>query len=288
MNFGNWLEHYLYTFKRQNVKKSTYDFYNNIREVLKPLFEIDLNELNIFIIQDFANQLYEQSYAHSTVKHCVNLISQACRKAITAHLIKINPCDGVELQHRPRPEIECLTPAEISMLRNTEHRSIYYNVFLFLMYTGMRTGEMIALDWRDLDYAKQVIHICRNFYRGEVTTPKTGHGIRDLPLTTQILSTLPRRQLAGNVFLNTMGRMIDYRILLTSWHRQQESTGFPNLYGLHALRHTFATTLIRNGADAKTVAMLLGHADVSITLNYYCHSDLEDKRRALSLLDFSI
>lgn len=288
MIFKNWLEHYLFTFKKSKVKKSTLNYYEWRLHELTPLYDIPLDELNLFDIQDFING-YSVGHSHSTVKGCFVLINQACKKAVSAGIIKRNPCDGVELPTFKKKDIDCLSEFELRQLFSCSNHAYYYPVFMFLLYSGMRVGELLALQATDIDFENNIINITKNFYRGEIQTPKTSQGVRSIPLTSELKKLLPGRFRTPDeiVFKNTLGYRIDYHVLLTSWHRQQTSAHFINCYGLHALRHTFASNLIHNGADVKTVSLLLGHKDIQTTLNFYCHSDIEEKRQVISKLNYN-
>lgn len=287
MVLESWLEHYLNTFKKHHIKKSTFAFYEDLRIFLRPLNAVEVSEIDLFMIQNLVNGLHQRGLAYNTIKPCVSLLRRAFEKAIVAGIIKTNPCDGVELPAHDKTEIEILSEFEVKQLVSTRHRSYYYSVFLFLLFSGVRVGELIALEWSDIDLSNRIIHITKNFYRGDLTTPKTNQGKRDIPLTDSLLQLLPDQEEGSKiVFKNSLGCRIDYHVLLTAWHRQQVSANFKNDYGLHALRHTFATNLIRNGADIKTVSTLLGHKDIQTTLNFYCHSGMDEKRDAMTLLSF--
>ena len=287
MIFKNWIEHYLFTFKKTKVKSSTLNYYKWRLHELTPLHNIPLENLNLFDIQNFVND-YSKNHSYSTVKGCLVLINQACKKALSAGLIARNPCDGVELPAAEKKDINCLSEFELQQLFSCSEHGYYYSVFMFLLFSGMRVGELLALQASDIDFKNNIIHISKNFYRGEIQTPKTSQGFRDIPLTNELKKLLPGRFYNYNelVFKNSLGKRIDYHVLLTSWHRQQTSAHFKNCYGLHALRHTFASNLIHNGADIKTVSLLLGHKDIQTTLNFYCHSDIEEKRQVISMLNF--
>lgn len=290
MIYRLWLEHYLLTFKRDKVKDSTLKYYEYRFKSLSPLYDIELSVLSIFDIQNLVNALHSAGLSYSTVKGTYSLLEQSLNKAVSCKLISFNPCIGVELPKKDKHEIDSLSEFEIRQLLVCNSRNFYYPVFLFLLHSGLRAGELIALEWDNIDFKSGVIHICSNYYRGELSTPKTEQGERDIPLTRSLLNLLPDRsdRRGGLVFRNSFSCRIDYHILLRSWYRQQESANFKNRYGLHALRHTFATNLIHNGADVKTVSLLLGHKDVQTTLNFYCHSSLEEKRKVISLLDYKV
>ena len=288
MIFKNWLEHYLFTFKKTNIKNSTLKYYEERLLSIGELGFIEFEEVTLFDIQNFINN-YAFNHSYSSVKGCYILINQACKKAVSAGIIKRNPCDGVELPTSKKKDIDCLSEFELRQLFSCSDHAYYYPVFMFLLYSGMRVGELLALQATDIDFENNIINITKNFYRGEIQTPKTSQGVRSIPLTSELKKLLPGRFRTPDeiVFKNTLGYRIDYHVLLTSWHRQQTSAHFINCYGLHALRHTFASNLIHNGADVKTVSLLLGHKDIQTTLNFYCHSDIEEKRQVISKLNFN-
>lgn len=290
MKLEQWIEQYLFSFKKNNVKTSTMEYYKQRFAALKPLFDIDIRDLTVFDVQNFINS-YSDGRSYSTVRGSVVLLRQACEKAIQANLIRQNPCDGAELPTVKKKEVDCLSDIEVERLLRCDERCCYYPLILFLLYSGVRVGEALALTVDNIDFRKKVIYIVRNQYRGQMTTPKTYNSNRDIPLTADLEKIIRSAVSAGCdynalVFKNTFGRMVDYHVLLTSWQRQQIACGFKYLHGLHSLRHTYASNLIHNGADTKTVSLLLGHKDISTTLNFYCHSDIKQKHDTVSLLSF--
>ena len=288
MIFETWVLKYLETFKKNKIKGSTYKYYSERLLSLKPLYKIQLEDLNLFDIQSLINSMELSGLSYSTIKGSYLLIEQAMKKAISAGLIARNPCDGVELPGKSSKNIDCLSEFELHQLLSCSIKNYYYNVFMFLLYSGMRTGEALGLHWNDVDFKNKVIHIKNNYYRGELSTPKTTDSSRDVPLSDPLLYYLPHRHgTTGIIFKNTLGNYIDYRCLLTSWHRQQSTAGFVNLHGLHALRHTFASNLLHNGADIKTVSLILGHKDIQTTLNFYCHASMSDKRETINKLNYN-
>lgn len=255
-------------------------------KALAPLHPLELTELSLFDVQNFVNN-YAEENSYSSVHGCYVLLKQALDKAVTARLIQINPCTGVELPKHEKKDIDCLSVAEIQQLLSAKIIGYYYPLFCFLLYTGMRVGEALALTYDKIDFRSKIIHVDNSYYRGELSTPKTANGIRDIPLSAEVEKIICTSSPFGLVFKNTLGKMIDYRVLLTAWHRQQATCGFGRMHGLHALRHTFASNLVHNGADPKTVSLLLGHGDVQTTLNFYCHADITQKRETISLLRYN-
>lgn len=162
---------------------------------------------------------------------------------------------------------------------------------LVALQTGMRIGEICALSWDDIDLYGRVIHIRHTIARvkGEtgsgkktqliLDVPKTKSSIRDIPISTVLLPVLyDMKERTGSGYLVSgkaefvSTRTFDYR-----YKKVLEKTEIPPL-NFHSLRHTFATRCVEAGMDVKTLSELLGHSNVSITLNTYVHPSLEAKR----------
>lgn len=149
----------------------------------------------------------------------------------------------------------------------------------------MRVGELIALEWSDIDFKKGIIHIERTDYRGKIQTPKTDKSKRDIPISKEMYYILQQNFSVGSkkCFRNTVGEAIAYRSMLTSWHRFCENLGLPP-WGLHVLRHTYATNALTAGVNIKVLSELLGHKSITITLNIYCDVREDEKQKAAERL----
>ena len=161
--------------------------------------------------------------------------------------------------------------------------------------TGLRIGEICALKWSDIDMAKGVIRVRRaigRIYipdRGKcrtelvIDTPKTGNSIRDIPMTKELSGML-------RPFMKTADRNFyvlsnDYRpvepVRYRNYYRKlMQDLGLPPLK-FHGLRHSFATRCIESRCDYKTVSVLLGHSDISTTLNLYVHPGIDHQKKCI-------
>lgn len=167
---------------------------------------------------------------------------------------------------------------------------------LISLHTGLRISEVCALRWEDIDFRKAVLHVRSTVARvrgtdgGTATrliidTPKTKSSLRDIPLSRQLMAVLLplyEKRRSEYVISDKSGfvspRTYEYR-----FHRVLDRCGLPSI-NYHALRHTFATRCIELGVDVKTLSEILGHANVSTTLNTYVHSSMERKREQLEKL----
>lgn len=167
---------------------------------------------------------------------------------------------------------------------------------LITLSTGLRIGEICALKWGDIDLEKGVIYVRRTIQRVYIIennirkteilidTPKTKNSIREVPMAKSVINIMkPLKKIVNDDFF-----------LLTNDEKPTEPRSYRSYYknfmrGLdlpvikfHGLRHSFATRCIESNADYKTVSVLLGHANISTTLNLYVHPNDEQKRKVIN------
>lgn len=165
------------------------------------------------------------------------------------------------------------------------------------LYAGLRIGEVCALSWEDIDLEKNIIHVRHTISRIRndtgaprrtrliIDTPKTSSSVRDIPISSVLLTYLfkmKKLDFSGFVLSGTSTfmspRTYEYR-----FHKFLERCGIRQI-NYHMLRHTFATRCIEAGVDVKSLSEMLGHANVGITLNTYVHSSMDMKRQQLEKL----
>lgn len=182
-----------------------------------------------------------------------------------------------------------------------------------LGHTGMRSGEFLALQWTDIDFTNKLINIdkTREVVKNRdpkissktveiVTKPKTKSSIRKIPMSADCERALRNLYditgMHDNVLSTEKGTPITTRNFARTFKQilvraEMDSVTVSGkivnkVYGLHSMRHSFATLMInKKGANISAVSKILGHADVSVTINRYVHTDEKDKRTAIDLLD---
>jgi integrase len=213
----------------------------------------------------------------------------------------------VALARPPRKahvEVVALTVEEARALLAAAAGNRLEVLFTLALKTGMRRGELLALRWEDVDLDKGVLQVRGTLRRTRaglrIGTPKTAASRRRVVLSPSSVAAL-RRHLArqveerraagglwqdhGLVFPNTLGRPMEPRCLLSDVYRPLlERAGLPPIT-FHALRHTAATLLLAEGEHPKVVQELLGHAQVSITLDRYSHMTPRLMSNAAALMD---
>ncbi len=179
-----------------------------------------------------------------------------------------------------------------------------YKQFAFLLQTGLRTGELIGLQWSDIDFKKKVIHIQRSMeYRysvGEwrIGEPKSKSGYRDVPLTEEAIAILKNQreklktikvinmEFKDFVFLCRKGEPTN-SAYDTTLFKLCDKAGIDR-FSMHVLRHTYATRAIEGGIRPKTLQVILGHSNVGITMNLYVHVTEDEKMKEVEKIESAL
>ena len=136
--------------------------YINIVKSFKSIFDIDIKDLTVFDIQNVINSFIASGAAYSTLKSDIVILSQAFDKAVKMGYIPLNPCGGIELPGRDKKNIDILSDFEVHQLIHVKEPTFYHDVFMFLLFSGCRCGEVLALTQSDIDVDNLVIHINKN------------------------------------------------------------------------------------------------------------------------------
>ena len=235
-----------------------------------------------------------------SVRHYYFVLGNIFGYAEKQELIVRNPMKRVDAPKMVREPVEALTEEQakkfFSLLPGCE---LDFRCLLHLLVTsGIRRGECLGLQWKDVDWTERTMTIerCVTCAVGKGTylsTPKTKNSVRTIPLmesTMKLLRELyllTRKRYPDNllreafIFHGEGGpyAMRDPNSLTAKVKRFMKANGLPDL-SPHDLRHTAATLLLAEGADIKSVQEILGHADASTTLDYYVKSDLKQMKRA--------
>ena len=273
---------YLEVYKKPFIKFGTYERY---KCSIKYIPNIDIANLNCDTLQRIVNNMLAHSLSMTSIKHTVIIYKQTVRELQRRHLI-----DPFELTVRlPKLRKSCVrafSEYEQQLIMSRCSYSHYGDLYLALMYTGCRVGELIALEWSDIDFKAGFFYVNKTNWKGHIGTPKTQESERKLPLSYEFRQILRRKYYVGChgvIFRNTFGLAVNYRALLDSWHRFLDTIGITSC-GLHTLRHTYATNALRAGVNYKVLSKLLGHSSVAVTMDIYCDIADDDKKAAAELL----
>nr|DAD96971.1 MAG TPA: Integrase [Myoviridae sp. ctr0w28] len=256
-------------------------------------------------LQKILNEQAGMSYSH--VKKLRGAMMQLFSKARKSRLITYDPSEDLAIPFYTKRSRRALTDAErcaiLEVAKN--HRSGLW--VLTMLYTGMRPGETAALQWADIDFGRNEIHVhaAKESGSSRIKGTKTVAGVRDIPIHAELRPLLLKVQGAPftPVFPTARGnRQNDnsLRRLWTSFKRDLDIYMGATVYRNqiirsvvaddltpYCLRHTFCTDLQKAGVPINVAKELMGHADISTTANIYTHKDMEVLHTGISLLDGS-
>jgi Site-specific recombinase XerD len=289
-------------------RPSTIAFYEYALKIIQPYFDgVLLREVTGIKVNEYLNWLRSEyrtkqgkPLAEKTIKHHYKILSIIFNYAERQEIIIKNPMRKVEPPKVTKKTVDALTQEEAAtFLQAIENCSLDFQCLLHtLITTGLRRGECLGLQWRDIDTGNMIIHVERSVtYTREsgiiVDTPKTDTGIRAVPLMASTATLL--KQLKQETAVQYPDTILDCAFVFGSpadifkprdpnavtrhLSRFIKANGLPNV-SPHDLRHTCASLLLSSGADIKSVQEILGHADASTTLNYYVKTDIKQMRTA--------
>lgn len=185
------------------------------------------------------------------------------------------------------------------LMRHLTENFTFLNLgVLICLHTGLRIGEICALRWEDIDSENGMLQVQRTLERIyilsdgnkytelQLSTPKTRNSQREIPLTKDLLRLLkPFRKVVNPQFyvLTNSPKPTEPRTYRNYYRHLLNSLNIPFIK-FHGLRHSFATRCIESGCDSKTVSILLGHANISTTLNLYVHPNFDQKKRCIDTM----
>ena len=308
ITYGEVLALWLHSTKT-SIKESTYARYAHlINSHIKPqLGDYKLSMLSTEIIEDFIeNQLVEGQLdrtgglAPKTVIDLLAIVKSTIGYAQYKGFPVICNLSRLSVKRKDK-EMRVLTPSERESLIGIlmeDMDSFKFGVFLVL-YTGIRIGELCALQWKDIDFARATLKVRKTIQRIQntdshatsktkivISEPKSKSSIREIPLTSSIMEIAWKFvSFPDSYILTGTGRYIEPRTMQNHFKLYVKQIGISDA-NFHALRHTFATRCVEVGFEIKSLSEILGHASVNITLNRYVHSSFELKRSNMSKLIF--
>lgn len=313
--FLDFIDAYLTNVHFVNKKASTKEAYMGVfNKYIKEsnLGRIQLKNLESIDVQKFYNTLFKQGTTESTLKRIHKIIRPSIKHAyVTSKITKdftgqiIIPKDT----NKKKFEIYPLELREQQIFEEASRESPIYELVIMSLYTGMRQGELLALNWEDINFEKSFVSVSKSYkyskdiesnkFRGEINNPKTEASNRTIPMPENLKTFLEeykkrRSEYFQNigikmkdnflVFSTPVGTFLDASNIRKELIKIYDSCGL-KYRRFHDLRHTFATRLFEMKTPPKTVQVLLGHSDISITLNIYTHVLEETKTEEMAKLN---
>lgn len=328
--FNDYIEYWLKMYKWNKIEPSSYtrlyrvyecQIKNTIgRKYIGQITNKDVQKL----IDDHANPTSQEikPLALSGLKRILQLLRPCFKMAIKEGIICTNPCDDVIL---PKPsciqtetkvqftltdqELKSFQEAALSKYKTSdEYCSRDAFILLLIVNLGLRVGEALALEWRDIDFNKNILYINKTVqsniinidgiyghnktYNRIKKSTKTSSGVRVLQLNDTVkwylneLKKYDERHGIKSEYVSctNVGTLNSSRNLQRSLDRITLKSGIDKHITLHTLRHTFGSTLLRNGIGIEVISKLMGHANITITYNKYIHSIQEEEAKAMNMI----
>lgn len=287
------------------VKRSTYNHYYSMAKAhISPYFGTYLCELMTPLdIEEFAIEKLKNgradgkgALAPKSVKDLLSVLRMILKYGVDRDLLPFNILNFSAPKIYQEP-VQIFEKEEIDILKkkSIENDEIYTIGVYISLYTGLRLGEVCALQWQDVDLERQTVTVSKTMIRLKdletgatevcVEKPKTLSSNRVIPIPDVLVNVLRKYKPEDELAYVVTGKRkhIEPRVYYEKYKRFLTECGL-ELHSFHCLRHTFATNCVRQGFDPKTLSEILGHSDVKITFDRYIHPSLEMKRKYMNLL----
>ncbi len=306
MKYNEWLNEWLEYYVKPTSKQKTYQRYREIvaSHVTEKLGDMELSEITPIILQKFITELsYSgnlktgKGLAPNSVNLSIAVIQNSLKCAYSIGQITEYTASKIKRPRIKEKQITCFTKAEQRKIEqailNGKKKKMYG--VLICLYTGLRIGELLALEWGDVDLRKELIYVRKTCCDGKdgngnftriTCSPKTDSSERCVPVPKQLISVLKVMKKSGippYVVSSYSGKPLYVRAYQRSFQLLLKRLNIERK-GFHSLRHTFATRALECGMDVKTLSEILGHKSATVTLNKYAHSMQEHKKAMMNKL----
>ena len=311
---GEWLGTWLETYVAPSVRPKTWESYESIIRVhLRPAFDqIELRDLQTNQIQRLIKSKLDAGLSARTIELILVTLKSALKQAEREGLVTRNVADHIRKPKKEQKDIRVLSVDEMNALTKVAMEDRWGPIFVTMLGTGLRIGEVVALSWKNVSLAEDTLLVAQSSVSTTTASntkrqtilqnPKTESGKRTIPLPENVVSVLKRwriKQLreklklgksytnSGRVFTSTTGTPLEQRNVSRRLSQLASKANIPHV-NPHALRHTYATRMLEAGVHPKVVQELMGHKDITLTLNTYSHVMPEIKQAAAQAINSTI
>ena len=289
--------------RMMSVSSRVYERFGNKR--LDSISSRDIQRFLNDLMLNGKNKRTGKPLARKSVIHHLNLISDIFNYAVQMEVLNHNPCVNIKVPKGTKKEKQIYTLEEVErILTYLDQEPLIFRAFFTLeLNTGLRRGEMLGLEWKDVDWDNGIISVRRTsnytpskgLYTDTTKTPKSQRSLKLPDLVMDLLRELKAQQEHDRDEIGT--KWVETDRVFTKWNGEPMFVSQP--YGwfkrfckrhdmrfcdIHSMRHFFASILINEGVDAATVSALLGHADITTTMSLYCHAFLQAQARAIEVV----
>ena len=305
MLYKEWLSIWLENYVQPSVKRRTYTRYRDIAEqhIIPEFGELELSEITPYVLQCYVTELLKsgnlrtgKGLSANSVNSIITVIQNTLKTAYSLGKVSEYVGDKIKRPRASEKKVECFSITEQKKMEQyilNEGNTRFFGVLLCL-YTGLRIGELLALEWEDVDMKKGELQVNKTCHYGKndsgsfgriTDMPKTKSSIRTIPIPKQLMPHLreAKKKSRSTHIVSNGSNLISIRSYQRSFSALLKKLNIPHR-GFHSLRHTFATRALECGMDVKTLSEILGHKNPTVTLNRYAHSLMEHKKEMMNKL----
>lgn len=300
-------EYYIDT--KRTVRENTKRMYAYFAKMLRndAFGRKEISKVKTLDVKKWIIKLYDSGFSYGTLKMLKAVVGGAFKMACEENIILKNPCafplNSIIIDDTNKKEVLSLEQQKkfLSFVKKDAWGSRYYDVMIVLLNTGMRIGELSGLTVDDIDFEKRRIKIDHQLqyydkkgYTVEKVKSKSGN--RVIPMSDDVYESLNRtlknrkqieQEFEDYVFLNRNGRPINsikfsisLKRIITKYNKIHQNDQLPNITP-HSFRHMFCSNMVNANMNAKTLQYIMGHADISMTLNVYSHIDYDTVEKSM-------
>lgn len=284
--------------KQQFVKSSTIAVYMlHLENHILPKFG-KKKKLQEQEVQDFVLECLDRGLSQKSVKDMLIVLKMVVRFGAKHGWLQYQEWNVKFPTEQKKQELEVLSISnQKRIMQYVIDNFTFRNLGIYIcLSTGMRIGEVCGLKWGDINPRTETVSVNRTIERiyiiedGErhtelvISTPKTKNSIREIPMSKGLLKIIrPLKKLMNDDYfvITNEAKPTEPRTYRNYYKQLMKQLGIPDLK-FHGLRHSFATRCIESQCDYKTVSVILGHANISTTLNLYVHPNMEQKKKCIN------
>ena len=305
MLYKEWLSNWLENYVQPSAKRRTYTRYKEIvgQHIIPQLGNLKLSEITPYVLQCYVTELLKsgnlrtgKGLSANSVNSIITVIQNTLKMAYSIGIVSEYVGDKIKRPRISEKKIECFSMSEQKKIEQyilNEENTRFFGVLLCL-YAGLRIGELLALEWSDIDMSKGELRVSKTCHYGKdengvfgriTDTPKTQSSIRIIPIPKQLMPHLRKikKKSCSTHVVSNGSKLISIRSYQRSFASLLKRLNIQHR-GFHSLRHTFATRALECGMDVKTLSEILGHKNPTVTLNRYVHSLMEHKKEMMNKL----
>lgn len=294
--FSEWFQHTQYKIKESTAANYRMKAEKHVLPVFSDMRADSIDESSVY---HFIESRQQKGLSNRYISDIIVMMKSVFKYAVRKYHF-FNPLDGINMPRTQKPEIRLLDSKEKKKLQQyiAENPNNTTLGVALSMSTGIRIGELCAMQWQDIDLEKRILTVRKTIQRIQVlhndqktkliiTEPKSESSKRNIPVPECIIPFLKKFKGAGKEYIvsgsekPTEPRTLQYRFASIL-----KNVGLPSVH-FHALRHIFATNCVKLGFDIKSLSEILGHSSVEITMNKYVHSSFELKEEYMKRISMN-